>query len=402
MQKVFKIIFGVVLSFSIISCGGSSKKSEAKVAQDKAPSFLDAKLDSCDQASRNRFIYDFMQDSYYWALEVPRGLDASRFDSEDELLSVIKNKKDHFSFILDLSLYDSVFESDMGNDFGILSDLDENNLVRVLYVAPNSPAFDAGIRRSDRLEFIDKSDDNKSIRLTVISKDKTREVTLNEKSFLKKEVSNVKIFDLGDKKVGYFVLNSFIGENIKRDLDEVFGQFKKEGVDELILDLRYNGGGKIDIATHLASLISGKKSFSHIFQHHVFNSKYSQYNEDSYFDRYTKNALDLKRVFVITTANTASASESVISALRAKENNMDVIIVGDRTYGKPYGMYPIKYCDKVFFPIMMKNFNTDYDNYDEGFEPTCKAVDDKERDFADENEESLNSALYYIKNGRCR
>jgi len=81
---------------------------------------------------------------------------------------------------------------------------------------------------------------------------------------------------------------------------------------------------------------------------------------------------------------------------------MDVIIVGDRTYGKPYGMYPIKYCDKVFFPIMMKNFNTDYDNYDEGFEPTCKAVDDKERDFADENEESLNSALYYIKNGRCR
>jgi len=385
------------------SCGGSSSNRVAK--KQNTPSFLESNLTECDLRSRNRFLYSFLQDAYYWADEVPKGIDPSRFNSEDELLQKLKNKKDRFSFILDLDLYAQTFESQTSEDFGILSDLDEENNYRVVYVSPNSPASKAGIKRSDRYEVLKGlSEDNRSVKLRIYSKyAPARTVTLYKKSFLKKEVGYEKIFTINGKKVGYFVLNSFVGERIDRDLDQLFADFKREGIDDLIVDLRYNGGGNIDISAHLATLISGQKSFSHIFQHHQFNRKYSKYNDNSYFDRYSPYALDMKRVFFITTENTASASESIISALRARENGMSVIIIGSKTYGKPYSMLPIKFCNKVLFPIMMKNFNVDYDeDYDDGFSPTCEALDDKDHNFGDIKERSLNESLYYIEFGYCQ
>jgi len=396
LKILLKSFFITILLTILISCGSSSHKKEAS-------SFLDADLQSCDQISKNRFIYSFLQDGYYWADEVPKNLDVSRFDTEEELLNRVKNSKDRFSFIIDLNHYSSIFESSSSEDFGIMSDLDEEKNYRVIYVAPNSPAYQANIKRSDRILNIGE-DSNDSIKLRVIDTNgSSRVVELQKSSFLKKEVGYKKIFIKDGIKVGYFVLNSFVGKNINSDLDNIFRDFKDENIDELIIDLRYNGGGNIDISAHLASLISGKKSFSHIFQHHIFNQKYSSYNNNSYFDTNAKNALNLDRVFVITTHLTASASESLISALRANENKMKVITIGSTSYGKPYSMYSIKYCDKVFFPILMKNFNTDYDDdYDDGFEATCSAVDDKEHNFGDMKESSLDSALYYITHGSCK
>ena len=144
--------------------------------------------------------------------------------------------------------------------------------------------------------------------------------------------------------------------------------------------------------------------FGHVFEHFRYNRKYSSYNESSYFEDRQKapNALSLNRVFFITTENSASASESVISALRASENHMEVVIVGGRTYGKPYAMYPIAYCDRVFFPILMKNFNSDFaEDYDNGFEPTCQASDDLRFDYGDPRESSVKEAIYYLQHGTC-
>ncbi len=361
---------------------------------------------TCDLHYRKQFVYAFLKDGYYWADEVPRGIDVSRFDDESDLLEHLKNPKDRFSFIIKKNVYDDLFVSDTAQDFGYMNyPLEDSNRSVVLFVYPNSPADRAGIKRSDLLMPIAYLDHNKSVLFDVLSNDGSqREVTLRSGSYVKKEVANAKIFDQNGTKIGYFVLNSFIGQHINDSLDQLFGEFKRNGVSELIVDLRYNGGGNLDIAKHLATLIGGEHVYGHVFEYFRFNQKYSNQNETSYFEKpsQTPNALNLDRVIFITTNNTASASESVISTLRAQENHIDVVIVGDRTYGKPYSMYPVPYCDYVFFPIMMKNFNSDFaEDYDEGFTPTCKAPDDARYDFADSRERSLNESLYYLSHGHC-
>ncbi len=360
----------------------------------------------CNLEYRKQFVYEFLKDGYYWADEVPRGIDVNRFDDENELLEHLKNPKDRFSFILKKDLYDDIFVSDKAEDFGYMNyPLEDTNRSIVLFVYPDSPADRAGIRRSDILTPISYLENNKSVVFDVLSNDgEEREVTLRSATYVKKEVADAKIFDENGTKVGYFVLNSFIGEHIDESLDQLFGDFKREGVSELIVDLRYNGGGNLDIARHLATLIGGEHVYGHVFEHFRFNQQYSNQNDTSYFETpsQTPNALSLDRVVFITTNNTASASESLISTLRAHENHMEVVTIGDRTYGKPYSMYPIPYCDYVFFPIIMKNLNSDLaEDYDDGFVPTCKAPDDARYDFGDHRESSLHEALYYLSHGHC-
>ena len=404
-MKIYKLlaIFTILVVFN--SCGGSEtklSKDPSKVEKTVDDGMIRVNLTSCDVDSKKTFVYELLHDSYYWADEIG-GSSIDLFADSSALLDGLKSDKDRFSFIMDRSIYEEHFNSTTANDYGFLSSsIGDGNSV-ILFVYPDSAAFKAGIKRSDIITKATPLDDNKSAILTLLSNDGTKkDIRLTQMSYTKKEVANSKLIQIGDKRVAYFVLNSFVGKNISSDLDELFKYYKDSSVDELVLDLRYNGGGDISISAHLATLISGKKSFSNVFQHHLFNSTYSESNSDSYFDKKSDYALDLKRLFVITTENSASASESIISALRAKENNMDVVIIGTKSYGKPYSMYPISFCDKVFFPILMKNFNTDYDeDYDEGFTPTCHVDDDYFHDFGDIQEKNLKEALYYISHESC-
>ncbi len=403
MKKIIILITIFTTLISLNSCGSSSSKSNLPTRQKNSDiSYVDANLKVCTQQSKNQFVYELLKDSYYWADSVP-DIDPSRFSSENELLDTLRDKEDRFSFIIDLGDYKSGFESDTNEGIGVLNaTTDMPNTTIVLFVYPNSPADKAGIKRSDLLYLKSSNGDYRLFDVTSNS-GKKREVTIKIDKYIKHEIADIKVLNQDGKKIGYFVLNSFIGESINSELDQTFAYFKEQNINELVLDLRYNGGGRLDIATHLATLIGGQKTFSHIFQHHVYNKKYSQYDEDSYFDRYSKYALNLDRVFILTTNATASASESVISALRAKESGMEVITIGERSYGKPYSMYPIKYCDSVIFPIIMKNINTDWvEDYDYGFEPICKVKDDYYHNFGDLNESMLSEALYFVKNGSCK
>jgi len=378
--KIYKLlaVFTILVVFN--SCGGSGSS-------------------ECSVANKKSFVYELLHDIYYWADSVEDS-DISDFKDEYEVLDNLKDKRDRYSFITTNKVYDNYFVSTTNDDFGMLNSEKNNSIIRFVY--PNSPASIAGIKRSDRILSYKVMDDNLSVDFKfLVDGSIVKNVIIKPFEYEKKEIVNPKVFDLNGTKVGYFVLNSFIGKNIVRDLNSTFKSFKKSNVDELIIDLRDNGGGDIDIAANLASLISGKKSVGHIFQHHNYNLKYSENNNNSYFVE-NSNSLDLNRVFVITTHNTASASESLISALRASENHMEVIIVGSKSYGKPYSMIAIPFCNHVIFPILMKNLNSEnMEDYDDGFTPTCKADDNLSYDFGDVDESSLKEAIYYIENSSC-
>ena len=169
------------------------------------------------------------------------------------------------------------------------------------------------------------------------------------------------------------------------------------------MDLRYNGGGYVYIANHLASLIGGSKTEGKIFEKQLFNQKYSSYNDTVYFENRPSNALNLNRIFILTTKSSCSASELVINALRASVTGIDVVQIGDATCGKPYAMIGGAYCDKYILPVQMKSVNADdTGDYVDGIAPKCQVDDDFFHDYVDPHEALFAEALYYMKYNNCQ
>ncbi|SFV71847.1 Carboxyl-terminal protease [hydrothermal vent metagenome] len=375
----------------------------------------------CSLNNQNKFVYEVMHDSYLWNQEVDE-LDytTDNYDSPEKLLEEIKSSNDRFSFIIDYKTAQSYFEEGKNENFGFslgLAFFKENTYALVIkYVYPNSPADKKGIKRGDVITLVDsktiteESLDNiieifeksNKITLTFWHNNMTYERTIEKKSYDINPILYTNIFQSNKHKVGYMVFQDFI-DKATMDIDFTFFNFKREGINDLILDLRYNGGGSENLANHIASIIGGSNLSQKVFHHVNFNEKYSQYNTTIYFQNNPIEALNLNRVFVITTEATCSASELVINALRASANGVEVIQIGKPTCGKPYGFLGAGiFCDKALYAINIETKNSDGDgDYTEGLTPTCIADDNIFKNFGEMSESSLNEALYYIANERC-
>ncbi len=432
------IILSIILTFNACNNGGSNSTDEIgshSSTEEETPLSNTVKINdvqyfrvlspkSCTQGNKNRFIYQVMHDSYLWANEVPE-LDYSsdEYNNSQKILTALKSSKDKFSFIIDAETAQNFFEEGKNNDLGIgltVAQLDATTHALVVkFVYPNSPADKQGVKRGDIIRLVE----NKAITketfdeiVNILKNQKTIEFSFLQQNgtLLKKNITK-NSYDIQtilyaktlinsdkSKKVGYFVFQDFI-HNANAEIDNVFQTFKRNGVNELILDLRYNGGGAGNIANHLASLIGGVNTSEHIFNQVHFNETYSQYNDISYFEKQQTNALNLNRVFVITTEATCSSSELVINSLKASANNIEVIQIGEKTCGKPYGYLGSgKFCDKALYAINIESKNGDgVGDYVNGLSPTCQAQDNFFKSFGDSTEDSLAEALNYINTNRC-
>jgi C-terminal processing protease CtpA/Prc len=371
----------------------------------------------CSLENQKKYVHDVMHDSYLWADEVPY-LDYTHYSysSAEKILEALKNEKDHFSFIMDAKEANEYFEEGKNENFGFGATPATYNgdyFFTIRYVYPLSPADKAGLKRGDIITHVDHKkityESLEEISQMIYTKDsltftiiKKGDKKITKASYDIQTILAWEVFQNDRHKVGYMVYQDFL-DNSKRDLDTIFTEFKSRGVTDLILDLRYNGGGSGDIANHLSSLIGGRNTSGKIFHKITLNQKYSAYNQLSYFEQYNPNALNLNRVFVITTPNTCSASELVINSLRASANNIKVIQIGEKTCGKPYGFAGSGiFCDKALYAINLQTKNSDdFGNYENGFIPTCEAYDNIYADFGDQKESSLSEALYYIQNNTC-
>ncbi|MFS4468081.1 S41 family peptidase [Maribacter sp. 2210JD10-5] len=224
----------------------------------------------------------------------------------------------------------------------------------VTYIAKNSDASNKDIARGDifigvdgqrlnRTNFRDLlfgSNDTYTLTMAEISggsiteNDKEVELT-KEENFSENPILVSKVIEQNGIKIGYLMYNSFLAA-FDEELNEVFGDFKRENVKELVLDFRYNGGGRVSSAIQIASSVYGAKT-DEIFLRPRFNSKLQPSNgtPDNFIattiDGTVINELNLSRVFIIATDRTASASELVINGL---EPYVDVQQVGTTTVGK--------------------------------------------------------------------
>lgn len=275
---------------------------------------------------------------------------------------------DRFSWIVDdYEELENMFAgttTSTGMDYGITRVCSECNelFLYVRYVLPNTPAEDAGIERGMIFTEINGTELNVGNYRDLLAADSytltlgkiesggisTTENTIDVSKTTVEEnpVLIAKTIDLNGTKVGYIMYNSFTF-NYSGALNDAFGQFKSENVSELILDLRYNGGGRIDTSIDLASMITGQfddQPFVKFQYNDYIQSVYQNQGSDltiSMDDTVNwqnssapTNSLNLNKVYIIATGSSASASELVMNGL---EPFIDVIHIGTKTVGKVQG-----------------------------------------------------------------
>ncbi|MBE0626983.1 MAG: hypothetical protein IH606_19450 [Burkholderiales bacterium] len=341
--------------------------------------------------------------------------------------------KDRYSFVLNQAAADAVFQSGTATNVGFTLRRDSGNggIIRIAYVEPNGPATAAGFSRGMVLATIDGVDT--SLSLPAVLSDKLfnsapgtsseigvqdilggplRTLSVSSATFNTSPLIVDRV--LPATTTGYLAYNSFATPIGELQLADAFKRFAAAGVTDLVVDLRYNGGGFIDIAAQLGFMVTGQlQTGGKVFEALVYNDKRNADRRnvafrDTVSDLFGNGArageplstLNLRRIAVLASASTCSASESFINALRGID--VEVVLVGATTCGKPYGFAQSNNCTLAFFDLEFEGRNDKGAATPvTGIPATCAATDDLDHALGDPAEHMLATAIAYQLTGRC-
>lgn len=371
---------------------------------------------NCTRTEQNLFVRAVLNEYYLWYEHLPVANPANYASPEAYLEAVRYRPLDSsFSYITSRAQNEAFYGESQFVGIGFSTQVVGNEM-RILQVFPESPASEAGFARGDRVveingrqvaDLIESGAINSAfgpseigVEVAMMFRSRTgeeRRASVTKRVVTIPTVSLTRTFDIDGRKVGYFFFRNFVNPSYQA-LDDAFAALKEAGATELVLDLRYNGGGLVDVAKHLGSLIGGTVTNGRVFATFQHNDKHPELNETLRFENPEK-ALTLSRLFAITTRGSASASELVINSLRP---HIPVVVIGDATYGKPVGQYGFEFCDKVLAPVSFALVNSEgQGDFFGGIEPTCRASDDVEHDLGAGDEASLAEAFHFIRTGSC-
>lgn len=365
----------------------------------------------------NQRIHDYMKEVYLWNTHLPSSPDYSLPDPMTFLESVIYKPIDRWSFIITKQEYLDYFVKAKFFGYGFSFTPDNVGKLRVAYVFRGSDLYSSGVKRGWIIKKINNTTADTTNIQTLLGPSEegvTNTFTFekpdgNEVSFTyaKKEISMNMVLlkdtiKIDNKIIGHLVFKGFLG-SAKAELEEAFLWFKNVEINELIVDVRYNGGGDLEICNYLANLICGIKTNGQLFARLTYNDIIENSDEISslktkYYIKQDPNSVNISRCFFITSPQSASASESLINGLKPL---IGVKSVGTTTHGKPTGMNVFPWEDLGFYfaPVTFKVTNKDgFGDFYNGLAPDQTADDDVTHDFSDRNEACLKQALYYIQN----
>ncbi|GAB3934376.1 S41 family peptidase [Larkinella terrae] len=402
-----------------------------------------------DNQTVDNWILENMREYYYWNDKIPASPDLTLAPSDffDSLLysfdATQRPDGDRFSWIeenadeLSASLSGESTTTGMEFTLYLRSQGSTNVIAQVLYVLPNSPAAAAGFKRGDIIskvngQTITTSNYNSllysggtsySFGLAEVQNsalvDTDKSISVTATTFQANPVFMDSVYSVSGKTVGYLVYNQFVpapnnsnGSEYDDQIDAIFSNFKAKGVNELVLDLRYNPGGYTSSSANLASLIGKNVDQTKVYFREEWNSSLTPYLKQEYGDEFFLQRFvnksqniggNLQRVFVLTTEGTASASELIINGLRPY---MTVTTIGTTTYGKNVGSITIvDDSGKIKWgmqPIVFKSFNSlGQSDYSTGFTPNVEVQEPINLlPLGDVNEALLNEALFQITGSR--
>lgn len=383
----------------------------------------------CTEATQRQFVRSYLNEVYLWADEIP-AVNSVRYSVPDYFNALRVTTpdsqgypKDRFSFMVSTADADSQ-STGAAFDYGIVWVRDAQERLRVARLVPGSPAESAGMARGGEMVGVTASTHDSwypnvpGAQISFLYRDApggaTRSITLNTAAVQDNPVSLATVLaSPGGRRVGYVAFHDH-AEGAQDKLIAAMQTLAASNVQELVLDLRYNRGGYLYIAHTLASMVTGPASDGRVFERMQFHAKRNMPPEDTTF-RFAPRVLygerqfpadtalprlDLRRVYVLSTEDTCSASESVVNGLRGVD--IDVVLVGSTTCGKPYGFTRRDNCSFALFPIEFQGVNDkNFGDYTTGMAPNCAASDDLGRALGDPAEGMLGVALRHADTGVC-
>mgnify|MGYP000535887440 CR=1 FL=1 len=475
VNKELKKTFSTLILTSTVllsACGGGSTSHSPSTVSGEytwvAGTFVDdSTLDNLCVGSSNGsalteklWLRSWSNDTYLWYNEIddqsPASFSISDYFTElkTNALTPSGKLKDQFHFSMSTQEWNLLNQSGASLGYGIHYHFQQKDVslaiprkITISYTDPDTPASAQSISRGAIIVAVDgvnveNADDDTSIAslnnglfpeseglevvftLQNFGESDTHEVTLIAERVVSTPVQNVKTIDTDNGKVGYLQFNSHIA-TAEKGLVDAITRLETENISDLVLDLRYNGGGLLALASQLGYMIAGDATTDKTFEKLTFNDKYPTKDpvtgstlQPSPFHSKTIGfnaglltagqdlpTLNLTRLFVLTTANTCSASESLMNSLRGID--IEVIQIGETTCGKPYGFYPTPNCGTTYFSVQFKGENDQgFGDYADGFMPTqtpsfksevqgCIVEDDFSKALGSETEAMLAAALVY-------
>jgi C-terminal processing protease CtpA/Prc len=403
------LLIGIAATLS--ACGGSD--SSSSIGDD------DSDYATCSVEDQNQRFFNYMKEDYFWADQLQDSIDPEAFDDVYAVLEELRVPEDRYSYILTEEEYEQLFVNATYFGFGFSMEQVSDSEVKIRFVYNDSPAATAGIERADELIAIDDvpvaeliasgefddalgpNEEGLSRKLTWKKPDGTEQTDVLSKVEVETNTvmgAQTTALDNGET-AGYFTLDSFINRT-GSDLNEAFDLFASEGVDHLIIDVRYNGGGLIRYANQTSSQAAGNNVLGETFLTYRFNEQNSDKNETLQFRLVDgTQQLDLDTVYVLTTGSSCSSSEIIINSLKPYVN---VVTIGEDTCGKPVGQQPEQLCDKVTFAINFETVNAEGEGqYYDGLAPTCEVEDQIIADWGSEQDPLTGAAYSYIETGSC-
>lgn len=414
-MTILKSLTAVAIATALTACGGSSG-SDTTVGG--AGSGSSQGYASCSIPDQNQRFFDYMKDDYFWASQLPEQVDPEAFDDVYALLEELRVPEDTYSYILTEEEYESLFVTAEYAGFGFSQQQVSASEIKLRLVYRDSPAWNAGMRRADSIIAVDGvatsellANGNYNAALGEPEVGVTREITWRKPSGEEVTASVTKdtvetntvmgaqVWSLNNRAVGYFTLDSFINRT-GGDLNAAFDEFAAANVDELVIDVRYNGGGLIRYANQAATQTAGTNVQGKTFVEYRFNEQNSNRNETVPFGLVDGvEQLDLDSVIVLTTGSSCSSSELIINSLKP---HVDVTVIGNQTCGKPVGQVPEQLCDKVTFAINFETVNSEGEGrYFNGIAPTCRVTDRIVADWGSTDDPLTAAAVSYLENGQC-
>ena len=348
---------------------------------------------------------------YLWNDEIPEVNIKAYRTAQDLMDALINEEFDKWSYITEAEEYDQYFKEGIYAGHGIGTRFDEDGKLRINLVYPGSPADSSGVTRGfaileingqsvETISNIDASFGENVVGVVNEFKMLNTNGEIVSKTIGKAEVDIVtvlhnSIIEQNGSKIGYLVFNNFI-ERAETDLETAFTELAASNIDELVLDMRYNGGGLLDMATKLSGMITSSNNVGNLFVELEHNED-RNINNKEFFLNSEKIQLGLDRVVIITTQSSASATEAVVNCLKPY---MDVVTIGTTSYGKPVGSYGFRYEGYVISPISFRVVNAEgVGDYFGGIPVNSQIPDDLSVDFGNVEEDCLKEALYYIETG---
>jgi carboxyl-terminal processing protease len=440
MAQLWRKIVSAVTLVSLAACGGGGGSASGG-STGGGTTGGGTTTAGCSLVERQNWAAGVLNEWYLFPETLPASLSPSGYSTVSDYIDALtataraQHKDRYFTYLTSIADENAYYSSGSSAGFGfrVASDA-ASGTATITESFETAPAYAAGIDRGDRIDAIGTTTaDLRTVSsiiasegtagvtnafgpttagvtrvLRVIGPSGTRTLTVTKADYNLEPLSSrygVKVIDDGGHKVGYINLRTFI-TTADNGLRNAFASFKAQGVTEVVIDMRYNGGGLIATAELIGDLLGRNRFTTDIFDKQTFRSSKSSQNVTHFFQPST-NSIGPTRVAFIGTGATASASELVINGM-IPYLGTNMALVGSNTYGKPVGQIAIdkSACDDrlrvIAFALQNGAGNANYfDGLAATVPVTCKAGDDPAEQLGDPTEPSLRAALDFVEGKPC-